>query len=209
MMHRFLRENLRRFLAALLVLASIGMGFLAYAIRATDAAMRVGDRRFTIAISRSPYVDEDLLSGSTSGEARQLQWALGLTDDGRFRDAIVAFLHFVSDPSQRTFEESRSALRHIVISDPDPMRRSYAANLLGLLAVSQVETFDEENPFVQEAFWAFRTALRSNPMHEEARFNLELLWWLVITREQEKGRTAGPNSDIGEGAGFTSPGGGY
>jgi hypothetical protein len=95
--------------------------------------------------------------------------------------------------------------------DPDPRRRSRAANMLGVLALdpSLAPTAQEEyNAVVQGAIDAFRIAVELDPGNAEAKRNLELALRIPGTSTLPPNAPSG-SGDVGKTAGLGTTGTGY
>jgi hypothetical protein len=142
---------------------------------------------------------------------------LAADDDLLFRRQLQAFARIrpgaVAD-AQR-FEQLRGetqlALARLSRVDPDPRRRSRAANMIGVLALDP-----QRAPTVQEDFArlvvgaidAFRSAVEIDPANADAKRNLELALRLPKPANLPGNDPSG-SRDVGRQAGLGSPGTGY
>jgi hypothetical protein len=151
------------------------------------------------------------------GAARAL---LGVDDDLAYRQALQLVRR--SRPRIVTYEQSKLVglralaqmkLGLVVRLDDDAARRSAAANLLGVLALSLATIDDSLRPtLLGNAAADFRRAVRLDPESEDAKYNLEL----VLQRLEaaagggSTARTAPGNVfNQGAGAGTGREGAGY
>jgi hypothetical protein len=125
----------------------------------------------------------------------------------RARPAVVLDTQAV----ERLRGASQIALSRLSRSDPDPRRRSRAANMIGVLALDP--EFAPRDPeevagVISGAIASFRNAVEIDPSHADAKRNLELALRIprgaVVSGPQP---TGGRNA--GDVAGRGRPGGGY
>jgi hypothetical protein len=142
---------------------------------------------------------------------------LGGDDDLVFRRQLQSFVRIgpgaVADA--QAFEQLRGetllALARLSRVDPDPRRRSRAANMIGVLALDP-----QRVPLVQEdyaklvhgAIDAFRSAVEIDPANADAKRNLELVLRLPGTAFLPGDDPSG-SRDVGRLAGLGQPGTGY
>ncbi|MDX6438254.1 MAG: hypothetical protein QOF45_837 [Gaiellaceae bacterium] len=150
------------------------------------------------------------------GAARAL---LGVDDDLAYRRALQLVRR--ARPRTVTYEQSelvglravaQMQLGLVVRQDADAARRSAAANLLGVLALSLATIDDSLRPtLLGNAAADFRRAIRLDPESDDAKYNLEL----VLQRLEGAGgggtaRTSPGNTfNQGAGAGTGREGTGY
>lgn len=173
-------------------------------------------------------VDARLLSSGI--DDRVARSVLGANDDivvrdamQRFRVAQRALLESTSVTSKvvaSVGQASEALRRAVVIKTAEATVASSLANTQGIVAydtfllacgwtrIAQASERLCRDPktalaFIDVALEHFRTALRYHPENVEARYNLELLWWL------REGLAAQYGGAPGEGAGSDPPGGGY
>lgn len=143
--------------------------------------------------------------------------ALGGEDDLFFRRQLQAFARIrrgaVADAQQ--FEQLRGetllALARLSRVDPDPRRRSRAANMIGVLALDpqRAPLIQEEfEKLVQGAIDAFRSAVEIDPGNADAKRNLELALRLPGAAFLPGNDPSG-SRDVGRQAGLGQPGSGY
>jgi hypothetical protein len=152
---------------------------------------------------------------------RTVRTLLGVNDDLRYRRALWAYR--VSEQRVRAAQQEfggaelraqvETLLGGLAASDTDPVRRSSAATILGVLAYGEyVRSSRGGSVFLQRSLRSFREAIQLDPSNDDAKFDLELLLELVASSRGETGGTAGgpggPETDVG-GAGITRPGEGY
>lgn len=150
------------------------------------------------------------------GAARAL---LGVDDDLAYRRALQLVRR--ASPRTITYEQSelislragaQTALGIVVRRDDNAARRSAAANLLGVLALSLAAIDDSLRPtLLGNAVADFRRAVRFDPENEDAKYNLELvLDRLAAEQAGGAARTApGRTFNQGAGAGTGRAGTGY
>jgi hypothetical protein len=95
--------------------------------------------------------------------------------------------------------------------DPDPRRRSRAANMIGVLALDpQVSSSIQEDylTIVRGAIDAFRNAVEIDPTNADAKRNLELALRIPGAATLPPNAPSGTR-DVGRTAGLGTPGSGY
>lgn len=143
--------------------------------------------------------------------------ALGGGDDFTFRQQLQAFIRVrpgvAVDAIQ--FEQLRGQaqleLARLSRVDPDPRRRSRAANMIGVLALDPqlAPTVQEDfTSVLQGAIDAFRGAVELDPANADAKRNLELALRIPGTASLPPNAPAG-GRDVGRTAGLGTPGSGY
>ena len=142
---------------------------------------------------------------------------LALDDDLAYRDAVALFT--LSRPREPVGADARLAalraaaqmeLREVAELDPDPTRRSQAANLVGVLAIAEPrQDASQRVTFLQGGVASFQIAVNLDPGNDDAKFNLELA--LRRLRAEPGGNEAGrvPGREGATGAGAGTPGSGY
>ena len=178
-------------------------------------AMAADDVRY-----RAAPESEDLWQPDTllpSGVAARV---LGTRDDVAFREAVRALrlsrldLGITSDPALALRRgEARARLQQVAGEDPDPVRRSRATNLIGVIGfASSLSEARDQAAFIADAVAAFQTAIQLDPDNREAKANLELALQRGRTIEPTESG-GGPNPSPGgsgaKGAGAGDPGSGY
>jgi hypothetical protein len=107
--------------------------------------------------------------------------------------------------------EAQVELARLSRVDPNPRRRSRAANMIGVLALDpqRVPTsFDDFNRVLQGAIDAFRYAVELDPSNAEAKRNLELALRVPGTATLPPNAPSG-SGDVGKTAGLGTTGTGY
>jgi tetratricopeptide (TPR) repeat protein len=200
------------------VLALVAAGLLALVaddVRDWPERFRAGDLSFRAAsVAPDPWHAPD----------RRLHLParlLGVDDDLALRRALqlVRRSHDVDSPNAdawallRLQGQAESALAAVERSEPDPARRSLAANLLGLLLYEDsltARTSGQE--FRARSVEAFRRAIRLDPENADAKFNLELLFVQLPPRAERRRGGRGGTQDPQQGAsgaGVSPTGEGY
>ncbi len=145
---------------------------------------------------------------------------LGVRDDILFRRALraVRLSHpetpGFSDPTFVIHRNDASAwLTDVVQRDGDPLRRSAAANLLGVLSFADaIADYTNRGKLLASAIERFRQAIALDPANDGAKFNLELALsrsrGLELT-EAGGGTAPSPGGKGSKGAGAGDPGSGY
>lgn len=143
--------------------------------------------------------------------------ALAGEDDLAFRRQLEDFVRarpsvvLDSQHVERLRGASQLGLARLSRADPDPRRRSRAANMMGVLALDP--RFAPRDPeelasLVRGAIDSFRSAVEIDPANVEAKSNLELALRIpgavVLPGEQPSG-----GRNVGDLAGIGRPGGGY
>jgi hypothetical protein len=136
---------------------------------------------------------------------------LGVRDDLAFRQ-LVARAHAVSAPpanpqAQRRRAPIEEALA-VTESDPDHVRASEAANVLGVLYSSDPSL--PGRPAAEKALAEFTNAVRLDPNNETAKANLELLLQ-QSSGDMLRGRKGAASGELpgNNGAGLRAGGNGY
>lgn len=108
---------------------------------------------------------------------------LALDDDLAFRHALRLFR--LGRPRELSYEkphltairgEAQAELADLAREDPEPARRSQAANLVGVLslAVEGRESPQARAQFVESGIASFQAAVQLDDSNERAKYNLEL-----------------------------------
>jgi hypothetical protein len=166
-------------LAALLLLAAAGaLVLLAGDVRAWETRLEQDDVAFRYAPGRPVlWQPEERFPGQA---ARRL---LDVEDDLAFRSALRLFR--LGRPRQLAYDRpTLAALRgqaqveliELGRRDPDPVRRSQAANLVGVLSlgVEGRENAAARQTFLESGIANFQTAIALDDDNERAKYNLEL-----------------------------------
>jgi len=150
------------------------------------------------------------------GAARAL---LGVDDDLAYRRTLQLVRR--ASPRAISYEQSelivlraraQTQLSLIVRRDGDPGRRSAAATLLGVFALSLAVIDDSLRPtLLADAAADFRRAVTFDPENEDAKYNLELALDRLATEGGGGGArtSAGRTFNQGAGAGSGREGAGY
>jgi hypothetical protein len=200
--------------AASLALA-VGLAFLATDVSRWPGAMKAGDARYRVKPD-----EPDLWRPQELAPRRLGRDVLALDDDLAYRRAVqhlrLARLEgpSVTDPNLSLLRsDAQARLLEIVESDGDGIRRSAAANLMGVVAlVSLVAEEQDRAVLLSTAITSFRRAIALDPSNEDAKYNLELS--LQRGRELQLSEAAGgqdpaPGGRGSRGAGTGDPGSGY
>jgi hypothetical protein len=171
------------------------------------------DSRFPAAPTRLDLWHADELLPFHAG--RQL---LALDDDLDYRQTLQSF--WLADPEANPFLKSNSdlirsralvSLAGFIRTSHEPLRRSQAANLLGIMGLGLATTDNQGQRlrFLLYASRAFRGALSVDPKNEDAKFNLELT--LRLLQRLPTGTGGGSAQGFGRsgGAALADPGSGY
>jgi hypothetical protein len=142
---------------------------------------------------------------------------LGGRDDLAFRRQLQAFARVqpgvIVDAQQfeRLRGETQLSLARLSRVDPDPRRRSRAANMIGVLALDPhvaPTTPEEFAALIAGAIDAFRNAVEIDPSNSEAKRNLELALRISGAAKLPGDAPSGPQ-DAGDVAGIGTAGTGY
>ena len=200
-------------LAGFLVLVAIDVDRWRTAIAADDVRYRVS----------SP---EELWRPDTLAPFDAGGTLLEVDDDVAFRRALTSLRASslddptVSDPNLAVHRtEAAERLESIVVHDRDPLRRSRAANLLGVLGMvvfnsgpSGGTLAPDRSELLLNAISSFEQAIAINPENDEAKYNLQVILLRgqgLLPTEAAAGRNPAPGGRGSRGAGAGSPGGGY
>lgn len=207
---------IRRFavlVAGIVLLCLAGaLAFAAEDARSWPQRLREGDVRYrAVPAAGDPWREP----------SRSVRALLGVNDDLRFRRGLWAYR--VSEQRVRAAQQEfggaelraqvETLLGGLAANDDDPVRRSSAATMLGVLAYGEyVRNTRGGSVFLQRSLRSFREAIQLDPANDDAKFDLELLLELVASSLNDTGDAAtgqgGPETDVG-GAGITRPGEGY
>lgn len=138
-------------------------------------------------------------------------------DDVAFRRQLEAFTRVrpgvVVDALR--FEQLRGQMQlelaRLSRVDPDPRRRSRAANMIGVLALDPQLAPSVQEDFttvVRGAIDAFRSAVELDPANADAKRNLELALRIPGAASLPPNAPSG-SRDVGKTAGLGTPGSGY
>jgi hypothetical protein len=205
-----------RALAVLAVLAAAALAVLAVDVLRAPGRIAADDARFYGA----PTLQERGWSAVDFLPGKPAEHVLGLGDDIAYRKTIWLFRRIqpgkvqIAGPDQPLLEALRGrsivALAERSRKDKDPRRRAQLLNLHGFLAFTRYNVFSafDKERYLKEAIGAFRTAVRLDPTHLDARANLEL-----ALRAAKGSGLAGEDPDAGASrgrhAGIGRSGSGY
>lgn len=199
--------------AACLVVGT-ALFLLALDVARLRSALADDDVRYRAAPAERLWQPTEVVPG---GLAERLA---GARDDILFRSAVrgVRLSHpempGFSDPTYVVNRnEATARLTDIVQGDGDPVRKSDAANLLGVLSFADaIADYTNRGKLLQGAMGRFRQAIILDPGNDVAKFNLELTLsssrGLELT-EAGGGNAPSPGGKGARGAGAGDPGSGY
>jgi hypothetical protein len=206
------RERLVRTAAVLAVPLAIALALLAVDVLRLPGEVGSDDTRFEGAPlrQRSPWEDVGFLPERLSTRLLEVE------DDLAYRRTI--WLYARTDPQkvQITTPEQEALRGRVVIElanmsreEPDRRRRAQLLNLHGALTMGRYTSDPRERDAnLKDAIESFRTAIRLDPDHADAKMNLEF-----ALRAAEPGQLAGVNPERGAArgrrAGSGRAGGGY
>jgi hypothetical protein len=206
------REGALRIAAVVAVPVAIALALLGVDVLRVPGEVGAEDTRFEGAPlrQRSPWEDVDFLPERLSTRLLELE------DDLAYRRTISLYARTDPRKVQITTPEQEALRGRVVIElanrsreDPDPRRRAQLLNLHGALTMGRY-TADprERDANLKDAIESFRTAIRLDPDHADAKVNLEF-----ALRAAEPGQLAGVNPERGAArgrrAGSGRAGGGY
>jgi hypothetical protein len=206
------RQQAVRIAAVLAVPVAIALAILAVDVLRVPKEVGADDTRFEGAPlrQRSPWEDIGFLPDQASTRLLKLE------DDLAYRRTI--WLYARTDPRkvQITTPEQEALRGRVVIElanlsreEPEPRRRAQLLNLHGALTMGRYTSDPRERDAnLKDAIESFRTAIRLDPEHADAKTNLEF-----ALRAAEPGQLAGVNPERGAArgrrAGSGRAGGGY
>jgi hypothetical protein len=150
---------------------------------------------------------------------------LGIEDDVAFRQTLLLLRSSklrdvtVSDPVlalRRT--ELADRLESIVVRDPDPVIRSRASSLLGVLDIAAWNSApsqgiqQDRSELLIAAVASFEQAIDLDPENDDAKYNLQLMLLRgqgLLPTEAAAGRNPSAGGKGSRGAGAGAPGSGY
>jgi hypothetical protein len=201
--------------AAASLAVAVALAFLAVDVHRWPGALESGDARYRVAPS-----ERDLWAPDELTPRRLARDLLGLDDDLAYRRAVRALrlgrveANAVTDPRLALLRsDAQARLGKIVEEDGDAVRRSAAANLLGVHALVSLVAEERDRATLQAvAVSSFRKAIALDPSNEDAKYNLELS--LQRGQQLRIGEPAGggnpsPGGRGTRGAGTGDPGSGY
>jgi hypothetical protein len=195
-------------LAAVFILLAVDIGRWSEAMAADDVRYRAEPE------------SEDLWQPDTVLPFGVAARVLGTRDDVAFREAVRALrlsrldLGITSDPELALRRgEARARLQQVAGEDGDPIRRSRATNLIGVIGfASSLSEARDQAAFIADAVAAFQTAIELDPDNREAKANLELALQrgrTIQPTESGGGPNPSPGGSGAKGAGAGDPGSGY
>jgi len=200
-----------RWLAATVVTlsAAVIVLLLALDVGRWQTTLTRDDSRFPAAPTRLDLWRADELVPFHAGKR-----LLALHDDLDYRQTLQSF--WLADPEANPFLKSNSdlirsralvSLAGFIRTSHEPPRRSQAANLLGIMGLTDNQ--GQRLRFLLYAARAFRGALTVDPKNEDAKFNLELT--LRLLQRLPTGTGGGSAQGFGRsgGAALADPGSGY
>ena len=203
-------------IAAALACALAGAALLVLAVDASrwSDALTSGDLRYRGGPEGELWHADQIAPGDLVSRT------LGIGDDLAFRRASQLFRLShpeqpgVSDPNLVVFRnEAISELTEIVQHSNDRLRRSAAANLLGVLNYSDaVYDYTNRGRLIANAARRFQQAIAFDPASADAKYNLELALALakgIGLTESGGGTNPSPGGKGSKGAGAGEAGSGY
>jgi len=196
-------------------LAAVFFVLLAADLRSWSGALRDGDVRYTVAPEDESLWDAD--ERLPVGLARLLA---AVDDDVEFREAVRALRlarledGTVSDPELALRRnEALARLEAIATGEGDPVRRSRAAGLLGVLGIARLASETQDRIAILEStITSLQYAITLDPDNADAKFNLELTLQRgrgTQLTEGAGGTNPSPGGAGSQGAGAGDPGSGY
>ena len=216
---RLPRELLLVVAAACLVLGVL-LALVAVDVARWRSTIRADDVRFTAGAPTTGW-EPATVAPFAAGER-----ALAVGDDVAFRRMLrlLRASHLldltVSDPVlaiRRT--ELAERLESIVVRDPDPVWRSRASSLLGVVSVvawnstpPQGTQQQDRSELLLAAIASFEQAIGLDPENDDAKYNLQLMLQRgegLLPTEAAAGRNPSAGGKGSRGAGAGAPGSGY
>lgn len=197
--------------AALCLAAAVFL--LLFAIDARDWGKRLASDDLRFAANPLPQSLWHPTEVAPFGLARNV---LGINDDIRYREAVRLFRlgRPLENLTQRQFESLR-AQAQVALSDIEPrgkdlVRRSQAANMLGVLDLSlAVSDSTLATTFLADAIGNFREAMALDDSNADARFNLEYALYELKSGEDQLPKGTERPGQPGGNAALAQPGRGY
>jgi hypothetical protein len=141
---------------------------------------------------------------------------LGIDDDLQYRRAVKLFRlgrpreNLTGKLTAALRAQSQIALATVSETGSDRVRRSQAANLLGILSFSlAVRDPSLTTTFLQNAVANFRDAIALDPTNDDARFNLEYALFQLKGGDDQLPKGSDRPGDPRGSAGLSKPGRGY
>lgn len=214
-----LRRELLLPLAAACVALSVFLALVAVDVRRWRTTIERGDVRFATA---SPGVG---WTADTMAPFASAKRVLAIEDDLAFRRMLVGLRASklrdatVSDPVLALRRaELTEGLEAIVARDPDPLLRSRAATLLGVLNIVSWNSTptqgnqQDRSELLLNAIASFEQAIDLDPANDDAKYNLQIMLQRgqgLLPTEASAGRQSLPGGRGARGAGAGEPGSGY
>ena len=206
--------------AAACVVGAVLLALVAVDVARSRSAIRTDDVRFATGAPTSGW-NPRALAPFGAGER-----VLGVRDDIAFRRMLRVLRqsklldYTVSDPMlaiRRT--ELAERLESIVVHDPDPVLRSRASSLIGVVAVvawnsnpPQGTQQQDRSELLLAAIASFEQAIALDPENDDAKYNLQLMLQRgqgLLPTEAAAGKNPSPGGKGSRGAGAGAPGSGY
>ncbi len=206
--------------AAACVVGAVLLALVAVDVARSHGAIPDDDVRFAAGAPTSGWSPRAL---APFGAGERL---LGVRDDVAFREMLRVLRQSklldltVSDPMlaiKRT--ELAERLESIVVHDPDPVLRSRAASLLGVVAIAAWNSNPpqgtqqlDRSELLLAAVANFEQAIALDPENDDAKYNLQLMLQRgqgLLPTEAAAGRNPSPGGKGSRGAGAGAPGSGY
>ena len=206
--------------AAACVIVAVFLALVAVDVARSHSTIPDDDVRFAAGAPTSGWSPQPLAPFG-AGER-----VLGVRDDVAFREMLRVLRasklldYTVSDPMlaiRRT--ELAERLESIVVHDRDPVLRSRASNLLGVVAVASWNSTPQQgtqqldrSELLLAAIASFEQAIALDPENDDAKYNLQLMLQRgqgLLPTEAAAGRNPSPGGRGSRGAGAGAPGSGY
>jgi hypothetical protein len=206
--------------AAACVVVAVLCALVAVDVARSRSAIPADDVRFAAGAPTSGWSPR-ALAPFGAGER-----VLGVRDDVAFRRMLRVLRasklldYTVSDPMlaiRRT--ELAERLESIVVHDPDPVLRSRASSLLGVVSVVSWNSTPTQGTLQQDrsellvaAIASFEQAIGLDPDNDDAKYNLQLMLQRgkgLLPTEAAAGRNPAAGGKGSRGAGAGAPGSGY
>lgn len=215
-----LRRELLLVVAAACVAMAVFVGLLAADVARLRDSLPADDVRYRTGVSGAVLWQRSPLAPFAAGKR-----LLAIEDDVAFRRMLQNLRASklrdttVSDPHlaiRRT--AAAEQLEAIVVRDPDPVLRSRALTLLGVLNVAAWNStpvggsFQDRSELLLSAIVSFEQAITLDPENDDAKYNLQLLLLRgsgLLPTEAAGGKNPLPGGRGSRGAGAGAPGSGY
>lgn len=201
------------------ILLSVFLALVALDVGRWRSAIRADDVRFAAGAPSGGWAP-DTLAPFGAGER-----VLAIEDDVAFRRTLLLLRSSklrdvtISDPVlaiRRT--ELAERLESIVVRDPDPVIRSRASSLLGVLSIAAWNAApaqgsqQDRTELLLAAVASFEQAIDLDPENDDAKYNLQLMLLRgqgLLPTEAAAGRNPAAGGKGSRGAGAGAPGSGY